>query len=384
MLKKLMAVMLALGMVISMVSCAQSEDSSSSAVSSGESSEASDAKGTHVVVDHAGNSVEVPNEIQRIVVADIYPLPSVLAIFFDSADKIVGMAPASMTAAQNSLLSELYPEILQASTEFTDGTTVNVEELLKLEPDVVFYGASNPEIGDQMKQAGIPAIAISVNKWEYNAMETLNQWISLISELFPDNDKTEKVASYSEEIYNLVQERVADLPDEEKARVFFLFQYSDSAIATSGKSFFGQWWAEAIGSKNVSEELSNDNAAAVNMEQIYGWNPDTIFITNFNPSMPEDLYTNAVGTYDWSQIDAVKNQHVYKMPLGMYRSYTPGVDTPITLLWLAKTAYPELFNDIDITEKVIEYYKTIFGVTLTEEQAESIFTPVTGAGEVFG
>ena len=365
-----------------------SESSSSSESSEASSEEVSSASEEtqgeyHTVVDHAGNEVEVPYDIERIAVADIYPLPSVLSVFFDSAEKIVGMAPASMTAAQNSLLSELYPEILNADTSFTDGTTINVEELIKLDPDVVFYGASNPEIGEQLKNAGIPGIAISVNKWDYNAIETLDNWISLISEMFPDNDKTELVSDYSNEAYDEIQQRVADMTDEERARVFFLFQYSDTTIATSGQNFFGQWWADAIGAVNVAQELTTDNANQVSMEQIYGWNPDTILITNFNQATPDDLFNNTIGSYDWSEIDAIKLGQVYKMPLGMYRSYTPGVDTPITLYWLAKTVYPELFEDIDVTEKTIDYYDSVFGVQLTEEQAESIFTPVTAAGEVY-
>ena len=118
----------------------QTESSSSSVSESSSSSESSEASSEevssaseetqgeyHTVVDHAGNEVEVPYDIERIAVADIYPLPSVLSVFFDSAEKIVGMAPVSMTAAQNSLLSELYPEILNADTSFTDGTTINVK-----------------------------------------------------------------------------------------------------------------------------------------------------------------------------------------------------------------------------------------------------------------
>lgn len=389
-IKKIAAAFLALTMLLSLAACKPASTSGSSdeksSTASSETSvsegEASTLPATHTVTDHLGNEVEVPTEINRIVVADIYPLPSVLSVFFDSAEKIVGMAPASMTAAKNSLLSELYPEILNASTDFTDGTTVNTEELLKLSPDVVFYSASNPDLGQQLKNAGIPGIAISVNKWEYNAIETLNNWISLLSELFPGNDKTEIVKNYSNEIYNMVQDRVSGLTDDEKAKVFFLFQYSDTTIATSGKSFFGQWWATAIGAKNVSEELTNDNAAKVNMEQIYGWNPDTIFITNFNQAVPDNLYNNTIGNYDWSQIEAIKTKNVFKMPLGMYRSYTPGVDTPITLLWLAKSTYPDLFSDIDVTAKTIDYYKTVFDITLTTEQAESIFTPIKAAGDV--
>ena len=338
---------------------------------------------TCVITDQDGFEVTLPKQIERIVVCDILPLPSVLAVFFDSAEKIVGISGTSMTAAENSLLGQLYPEILEAETGFINGTTVNTEELMKLQPDVVFYNASRKELGETLRRAGFPAVAISVNKWEYNCIETLNNWISLLSQLFPDNDKAQIVESYSQKMYDLVQSRVSTIPDAERERAFFLYQYSDTNLLTSGKLFFGQWWADAIGVKNVAEELSTDNSVSVNMEQLYAWNPSLIFITNFTTADEEALYHNTVGTYDWSIVEAVKNQRVYKMPLGMYRSYTPGADTPITLLWLAKTAYPDLFEDIDIIQETKNYYQDVFGITLTDTQAESIFTPATQAGSGF-
>lgn len=340
-------------------------------------------EGTHIVTDHNGNEVAVPDNAERIVVCDIYPLPSVLTVFFDSADKIVGMAQPSMTAAQNGLLGELYPEILDAQTGFIDGSTINMEELLKLEPDVVFYSASNPAQGEQLANAGLAAVAVSVNKWDYNCIETLNNWIELLGEIFPENEKTDIVKEYSNKAYDLVQERVADIPEEEREKVFVLFQYNETTLLTSGKQFFGQWWADAIGAVNVAEELEQDNSVAVNMEQIYAWNPSLIFITNFNTYRPEDLYENTVEGYDWSAVDAVVNQRAYKMPLGMYRSYTPGADTPVTLLWMAQTAYPELFADIDIIAEAKAYYNDVFGIELTDEQAASIFAPSAAAGTGF-
>ncbi len=336
---------------------------------------------TQVITDQDDNQVTLTKNIQRIVVCDILPLPSVLAVFFDSADKIVGMSGTSMGAAENSLLGELYPEILEAETGFIDGSTVNTEELLKLQPDVVFYNASRRELGQQLRDAGFPAVAISVNRWEYDCIETLNQWIALLSRMFPENDKAETVAQYSSQVYDLVRDRVKDIPQRE--RVLFLYQYSETAIQTSGKRFFGQWWADAIGAVNVGEELTTDNSVAVNMEQIYAWNPSLIFMTNFTPMGPQDLYSGTIAAYDWSAIDAVENSRVYKMPLGMYRSYTPGVDTPITLLWLAKTAYPQQFRDIDILQETKDYYREVFGVELTDDQAASIFAPAAEAGAGF-
>ena len=336
---------------------------------------------THIVVDHAGFEVEVPNEVNRIAVCTILPLPSVLAVFFDSAEKIVAMAPGSYSAAENSLLGQLYPEMLEAETAFIEGGSLNVEELMKLAPDVVFYSTAEAEVGEQLRNAGFCAVAVSVNKWEYDAIETLNNWISLLSEIFPENDRRQMVANYSESIYNLVQERISNLSERED--VLFLYKYSDTAIMTSGAKFFGQWWAEAIGTRNVGQEMTTDNSVTVNMEQVYEWNPSLIFITNFTTAYPEDLYGNTIGNYDWSPVDAVKNQRVYKMPLGMYRSYTPGVDTPMTLLWLAKTAYPHAFSDIDIILETRKYYKEVFDIDLTESQAASIFAPPAEVGAGF-
>ncbi len=372
---KLLVLALALSMaMMSLASCGNKAD---------ESSESSAAGDTITITDHADKEVTVPANIEKIAVCDIFPLPSVLAVFFDSADKIVGMPEASMTAAQNGLLGQLYPDILNAETGYIDGSNVNMEELAKLEPDVVFYSASSSELGEQLTNAGFNAVAISVNKWDYDCIETLNNWIALLSQMFPDSDKAEIVKQKSNEIYDFVQERVKNIPDENRANAFFLFQYSDTTLLTSGKQFFGQWWADAIGAKNVATELTQDNSVPVNMEQVYTWNPDLIFMTNFNTYYPDDLYNNTVEGYDWSPVAAVQNKNVYKMPLGMYRSYTPGVDCPVTLLWMAKTAYPSQFQDVDVIQEAKDYYKEVFGIELTDDQAKSIFEPAQSAGSGF-
>ena len=55
------------------------------------------------------------------------------------------------------------------------------------------------------------------------------------------------------------------------------------------------------------------------------------------------------------------------------------MDTPVTLLWLAKTVYPDLFRDVDITAKTKDYYKTVFNIALTDKQANKIFAPAAAA-----
>ena len=152
-------------------------------------------------------------------------------------------------------------------------------------------------------------------------------------------------------------------------------------MVTSGKNFFGQYWADAIGAKNAAEEVTADNSnAVITMEQVYQWDPDIVMIANFTTAQPEDILNSTIGGYDWSSVKAVLDGAVYKMPLGTYRSYTPSTDTPVTFLWMAKTVYPGLFEDIDITAEVRDYYQELYGVTLTGEQIDRMYNPSSEGG----
>ena len=382
-LKRILSLLLCAAMV-PLSACSGGEESSSvSQPEASVSSQAEQESDTITITDHGDNQVTLPRQIDRIVVTDIYPLPSVITVFLGSAEKLVGIHPTSMSAAQSGLLGEIFPEILEADTSFMTGSDLNIEQLLSLEPDVVFYTAGNTQLQSALENAGIPAVGVSPTKWDYDIIETYDQWIALLAQIFPENAETsDLVSQYSEEIYSMVQERVAGIPEEEKKDILFLFQYSDQQMITSGKNFFGQFWAEAVGGRNVAEEVQAENSnAVINMEQVYQWNPDVIFITNFTPAQPEDLYTNAIGGDDWSQVEAVSTRQVYKLPLGTYRSYTPSTDTPVTLLWMAQKVYPELFEDIDINAEVRDYYQQLYGIQLTDEQIEKMYHPSSDAAD---
>lgn len=333
--------------------------------------------GARIVVDHGGNEVEIPEEIERVAVLAIYPLPSVITMYLGSAEVLVGIDQVSMSAAQNGILSQLFPEILDANVDYITSDGVNIESLLALEPDLVFYTAQTVAHKELLETAGIPAVGVSATSWNYDCIETYDQWIALLEQIFPEKEgKTELVSQYSAAMYDMIQERVVDIPEEEKTRAMFLFTYDDTTMVTSGVNFFGQYWATAGGGVNVGEEMPEaTSSAAIDMEQVYEWNPDIIYITNFTATQPEDLYNNAIGGDDWSTVAAVQNENVHKMPLGSYRSYTPGTDTPVTLLWMAKTMYPELFEDIDLIQEVKDYYMEIYDVELADEDAVSMYDP---------
>lgn len=366
--KKLLSVILSGLLTFSFLGC---QNTNNTETTKGESNvEVSETK---TVVDHEGVEVEVPGEINRIVVGNTWPLASVLSVYLGGAEKIVGLHPASMGAAANGLLKEVYPEILNAKTDFIKDSQINIEELLKLNPDIVI--GVGKEDAEAIRKAGIPAVTVSVSNWNYNVLETYDQWISLFDQIFGESEISKKISQYSQEAYDFIQERVSKLTEAEKKKVLILHRYDDKTMTTSGANFFGQYWTDATGSINVGQDIKESGIININMEQVYEWNPDIVIISNFTGAQPEDLYNNAIGGHDWSTISAIQNGQVYKMPLGLYRTFTPGADTPVTLQWFAKTIYPELFEDLDIKQITKDYYKNYYNIDMTDEQIERMYNP---------
>lgn len=394
-MKKALVVLLSLLLALSLLAgCGSKEEASEPEVNENETEQTEETEEPEeqeeaeipaevTVTDHAGREVTVPTNPQKVVVLDILPLPSVLTVYLDSCESILAMEPASMAAAKSGVLGQLYPEILNVNTEIMEGEDVNIETLVSLEPDLVYYNAGNAELAEKLENAELTAVGFSPTKWHFDAIKTFNEWIALLDQIYPGRAQgaEAKAADYANAVFSEVQEKTAGIPEEERQKVLFLFQYDENNMITSGVNFFGQWWCDAVGAVNAANEVAAEKSnAVITMEQVYNWDPDVIIITNFTPTQPQDLYDNAIGDDDWSTVKAVQDHRVYKMPMGTYRTYTPSVDTPLALEWLAQAVYPEIFSDVDVRADVKDYYKTLFGVELTDEQVETMFKPNNASG----
>ena len=376
---KLLKSLLAAALTVTVAACSSTGSSASSASSIKEEVNVPE---TVTVTDHADRTVEVPTNPEKVAILGIYPLASMLSVYLNSAETIVAMEPASANAAKNSVLIDLYPEIGNITTDILSGEDLNIEALVALEPEVVYYNAADKADLEKLENAGLTAVAFSPTKWKFDVIETYRQWIGLLDQIYPSSSKNAKlVDQYSTDIYNMIQETVAGV--EQPQKILFLYHYDENAMITSSSRFFGEWWAKAAGGVNVASDVQAETAnAKITMENVYEWNPDVIFITNFTKATPEDLYSNAIGTDDWSTVKAVQDHRVYKMPMGTYRTYTPSSDTPMTLLWMAQAVYPELFADVDVRAEVKDYYSQLFGITLTDDQIDRMYTPNAAASEM--
>jgi iron complex transport system substrate-binding protein len=104
------------------------------------------------------------------------------------------------------------------------------------------------------------------------------------------------------------------------------------------------------------------------MEKVLGWNPDILVIDTGNP---EELYDDP----RWQAIKAVRTRQVYRQPVGIFIWDRPTAEAAVLCpLWLAKTAYPERFADVDLVAEVQNFYRETMHFDLSDEQARGVLS----------
>jgi len=355
----------------------------------GESSDAENAEGndetadgeTIEVTDQNGMTATIKKNPERLVTTAL-PLPSIYALTGAPIEYLVGVHPGSTSAIENSVMAAMYPELEGIADNFIEGTDVNVEELLKLEPDVVLYWAEYLEQYEAMNNAGINAVGVKTQA-QGDVLTTLESWLEIMGEIFGTTGNVDAVIDYGRKVEAEIAEKTAEIADEDKPKVLYLYNHSSEDISVSGKEFYGDYWISAGGGINVAAELTGPTS--VNMEQIYEWDPDIILITTFTETMPDDLYNNTIDGQDWSQVSAVLNGKVYKEPLGVYRWFPPSGDAPLMLKWMAQTLNPDTF-DYDMKEEIRAYYEEFYNYPLEDDQIDGILSanPEAAKGANFG
>lgn len=327
------------------------------------------------VVDQAGRTVKVPKDPKRVVIT-FWPMGSAYTLFQGSAETIVGMDPAMVSVAKNSLLTRIDPNVANVDSSFinADGV-INEESLMKLNPDLALIPAYATDQLEIFEKLGVPTIVFDVTVEDFNTVETFMSWVDLLGKAFGKESKATAIREYGENTLKEIAERTKNLSEADKPKALLLISYDEAGKSTSGEKQFARFELESTGAIHVARDVK-ENFIKLDMEQIYEWNPDIIYLSTFTAYKPEDLYNNtAAANDDWSQVKAVKNKNVHKFPIGIFHWYPPSADAPLALLWLAKNNNPDLFKDVDLSKRIKDYYKDLYEIDLSDADIDYIFNP---------
>lgn len=309
------------------------------------------------IVDMAGREVTIPENIECIVP---YDTKASLMLYSVAAEKMA--TRASLPGVDSfTFIDSSYEQLPEVDIK-------NVEELLKIKPQVIiagaYVGSDNLERFDKMeKRIHIPVVVIDLS------IDKMSDTYQFLGDILNVEAQCKLRAEFIDEIYTLTQGLV-DSNLAVKERIYY-------SIGGSGLM------TDPVGSRHtevvdymklnnvVNVPIPSGGHATVNMEQVLEWNPDMIFCAGFRGN--SNAYELINSSNKWKSIGAVKNQKVYKvpsMPFGWFDN-PPSVNRIPGIIWLC-----ELFYGLDSSkarELITEFYKLFYQYDLTATEYETLF-----------
>ena len=194
-------------------------------------------------------------------------------------------------------------------------------------------------------------------------------WDKLLREIFELPASGGQQAAWDST--NAVLSSVLSKQKEEKTALC-VFSNIAGAVTVCGTDAFdtyAQSFFEMAGIKNAAVGI--DGTAEVSMEQIYEWDPDMIIV--FQDAPAKGIIDNSIDGQDWSILSAWKNGAVYDVPRTTFSWIVPSADAALAPLWLVSKAYPKLFSEQEMRTEIADYYQINYGITLSENDIDSIF-----------
>ncbi|ADG14076.1 periplasmic binding protein [Methanocaldococcus infernus ME] len=323
----------------------------------------------HVKVkDLLGRDVEVPKDVNRIVC--IGPGCLRLIVYLNATDKVVGVEDAEKLWTPYGRPYRLaHPELAKLPTIGQGGPNPkpNLEEILKVEPDVIFACYITKEQADKIQErTGIPVVVLSYGKLATFNEEELYTSLELAGKILNKEDRAKEVIKFIDNCLNDLNSRTKDIPEDKKLTVYV------GGIGYKGQRGIESTMCkyppfEAVHARNVVDQLNKTGHVFISKEQLLKWNPDIIFIDEGGLKLVINDYKRNKEFYN--SLKAFKNGDVYG--LLPYNFYTTNIGTALAdAYYIGKILYPERFKDINPEEKADEIYVFLVGKPVYKEMAQ--------------
>lgn len=244
---------------------------------------------------------------------------------------------------------------------------LNVEDLVAQGVQVVFC-FPNPAQAEAINNAGMVAVPMTST----GAFKDVADTLMLYADVLGDDASLAQAKAYAEyfdEKVAMVKKRTANVAE----RPSVYLAYTDMLHGYGAKSDMVEV-IELAGGELASKTLEGSSNIEVTAEQLLEWNPDYIFLDHAGSSgnaTAEDAIREALATGDFNSVTAVAENQVVATPTGVF-FWDSGIQKILYLVYIAKTIHPDLFEDVDMEELLIEFYQRFFDYKLTDEEAERI------------
>ena len=380
-MKKMIAILLALTMAVSLCACGAAEpqapaQESAPTVASVETA-APEASAEITVTDMIGREVTiVPGSYQRVVcigagalrmysyIGDVNLLCGVEDIDNISLDERPAMFDS---VARPYLLAygDVFSKLPSCGVGGPMAQTAEAEKILACNPDIVISEFEDVEKENALQeQLGVPVITLKAgSRGVFD--EAFSGSMELLGTVFGQEERADALVSFVEAQAAEVSARTADIPEEDKPSVYIcgLGNWGTTDHLMTAEKYVS---FEIANVKNVLTDTGAQGIQPIEAEKFIALSEemdmiimDAAAVKNIAPLYKEDP----------TMFDTCKAWNEGEVYLEMaYNAYYTNFEIALINTWfVAKTVYPELFADIDMAEKTNEVTRMFFGLDLAEE-----------------
>lgn len=346
------------------------------------------------VVDSRGVKVTIPVDIERVATISDGLVEEMMSIF-GVDDKIVSLGskgtlftgdyvypvengPNVTISGGKNIALVLSPGLKDLPLFADYGSALNLESLATSNPELVIirlgdstYQSCKDEIAqksiERIESLGIPVVVLNSPNCEDNSDPTkISDEIRILGRVFGQEEKAEHVVSAIESAKDMIQDRTKDIRDDQKKPVLLLGLSAMHRTETAAGISWGRKSPESymiekiVNAKNAFQSDMN-GFQVISYEQIMATDPDVIILgtaSGYHP--PSELYSSPYYR-TLNDLSAVQKGDVVSLPYEP-RNAARRLEFPIDLMVIAKATYPELFDDIDLKDWTMTFYKDVFGV----------------------
>lgn len=299
------------------------------------------------IVDQAGREVTVGKEIDSIALC--YRVVIRFLLSLDQGDKITGIGKTE------DFLEELQPSLKECAD--VGKGVADIEALAELKPDLFFHKASDVETLEAVEEIGIPAVGI-----EIETPEDMLTALDLMGKVCGAEEKADALRKYYNDRLGSIAEMTSVIDNKKSA----VIMGSSIGKVADGTMLQGEMIERAGGINCAAELEATELWPSAGAEQIFAWNPEYIFITNSESASytVDDILKDPA----WSEIEAVKNRHVYVMPAEKDSWEFPGIVSVLGIEYMIRVMYPQMLSDDEFEADVDELYELSYGRTFDRSE----------------
>lgn len=314
------------------------------------------------VKDLAGREVEVPKKVERVVA--IGPGALRLVVYLQAVEKVVGVEDAEKrweTFTRPYRLAN--PQIVELPTIGVGGPDdpkPNVEEIMKLKPDIIFAVVSANYAENLQEKTGIPVVVLNYGTLGNFRTAELFSSLRLMGKILGKEKRAEEVIAYIEKTVKELNERTKDAERPWKVYVGALgFKGQHGIVSTTCR--FPPFEVNNVFSENVACKVNATSHVFIDREFLLREQPDIIFLDLGNLHLVREDYSKDRSFYE--SLKAFKNKEIYG--IFSFNFYNTNIEQAlVNSYWIGKVLYPEKFRDVEIKEKADEIYEFFIGKKL--------------------